>query len=366
MRVAGLFSQPVMNVPTLFDPVRLGALELRNRIVMAPMTRSRAGSDDAPTELAVEYYRQRASAGLIVSEGTQPSANGKGYPRTPGIYTRAQIRGWRAVTDAVHAAGSTMVLQLMHCGRIASRHNKDAGASTVAPSAVRAAGVMYTDSAGAVEFDLPRALTADEIPQVVGEYRDATLRALEAGFDGVELHCASGYLPEQFLSSNTNLRTDRYGGSAANRARLAVEVLATLSEAAGTGRVGLRICPGNHFNDIHDASPPETFAALLDAVRPLGLAYLHLVHLKLPGFDTLELARAHFTGPLIINDSLTYELAQRYVADGVASAASFARPYIANPDLVRRLREGRSLAAFDRSTLYTAGAHGYTDYPPLD
>ena len=353
-------------MPTLFDPVRLGALELANRIVMAPMTRSRAGPGDVPTSLALEYYRQRATAGLIVTEGTQPSANGKGYCRTPGIHSEAQIEGWRAITDAVHGVGARIVLQLMHCGRIASHHNKDLAAVSVAPSAIRAAGTMFTDTAGAVEFDVPHALDLDEIAGVVDEYRVATRNAALAGFDGVELHCASGYLPEQFLSSNSNRRTDAYGGSAANRARFAIEALTAMSAVSGAERVGLRIAPGNGFNDIADEDPHETFATLLDGVRPLGLAYLHLVHLRSPRVDGLELARRHFRGALIINESLTLDLAQHYIGEGIADAASFARWFIANPDLVRRLREGRDIAPFDRRTLYTAGREGYADYPPLE
>jgi N-ethylmaleimide reductase len=352
-------------VPTLFDPVRLGALELSNRIVMAPMTRSRAGPGDVPTALAVEYYRQRATAGLIVTEGTQPSANGKGYCRTPGVHSAEQVEGWRAVVDAVHAAGTQIVLQLMHCGRIASRHNRDPGAETVAPSAIRAAGTMFTDTAGVVELDTPRALALEEIPSVIDEYRTATQNALAAGFDGVELHGASGYLPEQFLSSNSNRRTDRYGGSAVNRARFTLEVLAAMASVIGADRVGLRIAPGNNFNDIADENPTETFATLLERVRPLGLAYLHLVHLRSPRVDGLALARQHFRGPLIINESLTLELAQRYISEGLADAASFARWFISNPDLVRRLRESRELAPFDRRTLYSPGPAGYIDYPPL-
>jgi 2,4-dienoyl-CoA reductase-like NADH-dependent reductase (Old Yellow Enzyme family) len=254
----------------------------------------------------------------------------------------------------------------MHCGRIASRHNKDPGAETVAPSAIRAAGTMFTDTAGAVEFDAPREIASDEIPAVIEEYRTATRNAFAAGFDGVELHGASGYLPEQFLSSNSNRRSDRYGGSAANRARFAIEVLAAMASVAGADRVGLRIGPGNSFNDIADEDPPATFAALLDGVRPLGLAYLHLVHLRTPRVDGIALARQHFRGPLVVNESLTLELAQQYIAAGVADAASFARWYISNPDLVRRLREGRELAPFDRRTLYTAGREGYIDYPALD
>jgi len=333
---------------------------------MSAMTRSRAGAGDVPTDLHVEYYRQRAGAGLIVTEGVQPSPAGKGYCRTPGIYTPEQIRGWRAVTDAVHAAGGRMVLQIMHCGRIGSRYNKDPDAQTVAPSAIRAAGQIYTDAAGMVEFDMPRELATEEIPGVVDEYRQATRNALEAGFDGVELHCANGYLPEQFLCSGTNRRTDRYGGSAANRARFAVEVLEAMCEVAGPERVGLRICPGNTFNDIHHDDPEEAFGVLLDAVNPLGIAYLHLLYLRTLKFDPLALVKAHFRGPIVLNESLTPELARQYVADGTAAAVSFGRYFISNPDLVRRLREGKPLADFDPATLYTPGPRGYVDYPALD
>ncbi|MBK7252236.1 MAG: alkene reductase [Gammaproteobacteria bacterium] len=352
-------------MPTLFDPVRLGDLSLRNRIVMAPMTRSRAGEGDAPTAMNVEYYRQRASAGLIVTEGTQPSANGKGYCRTPGLHTSQQVRAWRAVTDAVHHEGGCIVVQLMHCGRIASHYNKDPGTETVAPSAIRAAGKMYTDAAGMVDFDMPRALALEEIPGVIDEYRQATRLALEAGFDGVELHCGSGYLPEQFLTSGANHRTDAYGGSAANRARFVVETLAAMSEVAGSGRVGLRLRAGNDFNDTHDDDPVETYGTLLEAVNPLGLAYLHLIRMKTPRIHGLELARAHFRGPILLNDGLTPESAQRYLDQGAAAAVSFARHFIGNPDLVRRLREGLPLAEFDRATLYTPGPKGYIDYLTL-
>lgn len=353
-------------MPTLFDPVRLGDLSLRNRIVMAPMTRSRAGAGDAPTEMNVEYYRQRASAGLIVTEGTQPSASGKGYCRTPGIHTPQQVRAWRAVTDAVHREGGCIVIQLMHCGRIASHHNKDSGTETVAPSAIRAAGKMYTDAAGMVEFDEPRALALEEIPGVIDEYRHATRCALAAGFDGVELHCGSGYLPEQFLTRGANHRTDRYGGSAANRARFILEALAAMSEVAGSGRVGLRLRPGNDFNDTSDADPAETYGTLLEAASALDLAYLHLIWLKSPQLDGLALARERYRGSILLNDGLTPEAARQHIANGSAAAVSFARHYIGNPDLVRRLKEGLPLAGFDRATLYTTGPKGYTDYPALD
>jgi len=348
---------------SLFDPVKLGDLELSNRIVMAPMTRSRAGDGDVPTDLNVEYYRQRATAGLIVSEGTQPSANGKGYCRTPGIHTPAQIAGWRKVTDAVHAGGGKIVLQIMHCGRIGVNHNKDADAETVAPSAVRAAGQMFTDTAGMQDFDVPRALETAEIPALIAEFGQATGNAMEAGFDGVELHAASGYLPMQFLSTGTNKRTDAYGGSAKNRVRAVVEMLDAMAKAAGAGRVGIRICPGVSFNDIQDDDPAETYATLLKAIGPMGLAYVHLILLKTPQVDGLAVVKANYSGNLILNDSVTLERGNAMVDTGEAAAVSFARHFLANPDLVRRFREGAELARFDRKTLYTPGAAGYTDYP---
>jgi N-ethylmaleimide reductase len=349
-------------VPGLFDPGRLGRIELANRIVMAPMTRSRADADDAPTDLHVEYYRQRAGAGLIVSEGTQPSPSGKGYCRTPGIHSPRQVEAWRRVTGAVHAAGGRMVLQLMHVGRISSRYNRAADAEAVAPSAIRARGQIFTDTAGMQDFDLPRELSTAEVARVVDEYRQATVNGLAAGFDGVELHAASGYLPMQFLSSGSNRRTDRYGGSAENRVRFVVETLEAMCSAAGADRVGLRICPGNTFNDVLDDDPTETYATLMRAVRPLELAYLHLIYLPNPNVDGLALAREIRPAPLVINESLTFESAQRYVEDGTAEAASFGRFFIANPDLVHRWRTGTPLAQFDRRTLYTPGAKGYTDY----
>ncbi|SMB21121.1 N-ethylmaleimide reductase [Sterolibacterium denitrificans] len=349
---------------TLFDPVQLGELSLRNRIVMAPMTRSRAAAGDVPTDLHVEYYRQRASAGLIVSEGTQPSPNGKGYCRTPGIHSAQQIAAWRAVTDAVHAAGGLMVMQVMHVGRIAHSLNKAADAETVAPSAIRAAGRMYTES-GMQEFAMPRALRTEEIPALIDEYRQATSNALAAGFDGVELHATSGYLPAQFLSTGANRRSDAYGGSVENRIRFVVETLQAMIAAAGAGRVGIRICPGNPFNDLQDDDPAETFSALLQAITPMRLAYLHLVHLPALSVDGLKLVQENYRGNLIINDSLTLDKASRYIAEGTAAAASFGRYYVSNPDLVERFRRGAELADFDAATLYADGPRGYIDYPAL-
>lgn len=349
----------------LFEPLQLGRIGLANRIVMAPMTRSRASSRAVPTDLMVEYYRQRAGAGLIVSEGTAPSRHGIGYCRTPGVYDAEQIGAWRRVTDAVHAAGGCMVLQLMHCGRVCSRHNKAEDAETVAPSAVRAAVRLYTDAAGMQECEMPRALALTEIPRVVDEYGSAGASARAAGFDGVELHCTSGYLPMQFLASNTNLRRDAYGGSASNRARFVIETLEALCGAVGADRVGVRICPGNPFNDVLDPDPAETYGTLLAGIRHLNIAYLHVIRSPLAGFDAFAFTRARFDGPLVLNDGFDLGSAVAAVAADPAVAVSFGRHFIGNPDLVRRMREGLPLAGFDHKTLYSAGAAGYTDYPAV-
>ncbi|AYG45404.1 alkene reductase [Pseudomonas sp. Leaf58] len=347
----------------LFEPVRLGELQLANRIVMAPMTRSRADSQGVPGSDMVSYYRQRATAGLIVAEGTAPSASGLGYCRTPAIYSAEQIAAWRQVTRAVHAEGGRMVLQLMHVGRAASRHNKPQGAATVAPSAIRARTQLFSDTAGMVDTEMPEALTVEGIAGVIDDYRQAALNAREAGFDGVELHCTSGYLPMQFMAAGSNQRSDHYGGSADNRVRFAQEVLAAMAAAIGAGRVGLRLCPGNPYNDIDDSEPAVTSAALCAAVAPLGLAYLHIMRSPVPGLDAFALARRYSPQALILNDGFDAVSAQAALAAGQGAAVSFGRHFIANPDLVERLRHGRPLAGFDRKTLYTPGPHGYSDYP---
>ena len=349
----------------LFDPLQLGDISLANRVIMAPMTRSRASADAVPTPIMVEYYRQRASAGLIVSEGIAPSRHGIGYCRTPGIYNDAQVAVWRQVTDAVHAAGGRIVAQLMHCGRVGSHFNKAPDAETVAPSAVRAAGSIFTDVAGMQEQDMPRALALGEIPDVVGEYATATRLAIHAGFDGVELHCTSGYLPMQFMATNSNLRTDGYGGSAQNRVRFVIETLEAMTQEA-RGRVGMRICPGNPFNDVLDPDPAATYQALLSGSAGLQLAYLHVIRSPLRSLDAFALAREHFGGALILNDGFDGARASKALAEGRGAAVSFARHYIGNPDLVHRLREGLPLAAFDPKSLYTPGQAGYTDYPRAD
>lgn len=355
---------PVMTASDpLFQPLAIGEIDCRNRIVMAPMTRSRADADDRPTALHVEHYAQRASAGLIVTEGVQPSIHGKGYPRTPGLHDAGQVEAWRAVTDAVHARGGRIVAQLMHVGRIASRHNKRPDARTVAPSAIRAEVSLYTDTAGMQPCDGPEALSVADIAETVADYAKAARLAREAGFDGVELHGTSGYLPMQFLAANTNLRTDGYGGSPTHRARFVIEVMEALCEAIGAGRVGLRICPGNPFNDVLDHDPIVTYAALLGALRPLRYAYLHVIAAPGRKLDAFGLARTHHDGVLIVNDGFEPDTARAAVRDGVGDAVSFGRHYVGNPDLAERIAQGLPLASFDRKTLYTPGAKGYTDYP---
>lgn len=352
----------------IFSPVTLGDIALANRIVMAPMTRDRAGPQDEPTAVMTDYYRQRAGAGLIVTEGTQPSPAGKGYWRTPGIHSEAQVDGWRKVAEAVHGEGGRIVMQLMHVGRASVRANKAADADTVAPSAIACPDPIPGPDGVPQPTEMPRALETHEIAGVIGEYVAAARNARRAGMDGVELHCASGYLPMQFLSSNSNRRTDRYGGSAENRVRFVVETLEALAAAIGPGRVGFRICPGVTFNGMADADPAETYAALLRAVDGMGLAYVHLIHVPNAGFDALELVRANWSGPVIENNGLTLDKARALLTEGKADAVSFGYAFIGNPDLVARFRAGAPLAKADRATFYTGhgdDTRGYTDYPAL-
>lgn len=349
---------------TLFTSVQLGALSLSNRVVMAPMTRSRAGADGLPTDVMVDYYGQRATAGLIISEGIAPSEDGRGYCRTPGIYNGQQIEAWNQVTRAVHEKGGCIVAQIMHVGRVANVLNKASGSETVAPSAIRARGEMYTDVRGMQPFDLPRALAQNEIASVIADYRKATENAFTAGFDGVELHCTSGYLPAQFLCTGTNKRTDDYGGSVANRARFVLEVLEAMAGVDGAQRVGMRICPDNPFNDLQDDDPQQTFEYLLNEVSALGLSYLHAIRFPSGRVDSIALGQRYFGGRLIGNESYSFDEAEAAVAAGELAAVSFGRHFIANPDLIERLQCGKELAAFDPQTLYTPGAEGYSSYPP--
>lgn len=350
---------------TLFTPVTLGSIALANRIVMAPMTRDRAGPGDVPTDLMVEYYAQRASAGLIVTEGVQPSAVGKGYWRTPGIHSAEQIAGWRKVADAVHARGGRIVMQLMHCGRVVVAANRGFDADVIAPSA--AACPVQVPGPDGVPADcvMPRAILADEIPALVEGYAQAARNAVAAGLDGVELHCASGYLINQFLNPASNQRTDEYGGPAENRIRFPLMVLKAMAAAIGPGRVGFRISPGNPYNGMDPADPAATFVPFVKAADELGLAYLHVVDMGLPEFDALAVLRANFGGPIITNNNLKPDSAAALLAAGRAEAVSFGRAFIANPDLVERIAAGAPLAKPNYALLYTGEDQGYTDYPAL-
>ncbi|MBR0715142.1 alkene reductase [Bradyrhizobium liaoningense] len=348
---------------SLFNPVRLGKVDILNRFVMAPMTRSRANADGSPGSLTATYYAQRANAGLIITEGVFPSADGKGYVRTPGIETEAQIAGWRAVTTAVHDAGGRIFMQLMHTGRISHPLLQPEGKAPVAPSAIRPQGQSWTDE-GQKDFVTPRALTTDEVKDVIAAYRRATRNALAAGFDGVELHGATGYLPEQFLSSGTNRRTDAYGGSLENRARFILETLAAMIEEAGPGRVGLKISPDMNFNDIKDDAPEETYGYLVAHLNAKDMAYLH-VALFGTTKDYHALLRPRFGGAYIVGGGLTRDSAEPLLREGKADAVAFGSSFLANPDLPERFRRNAPLNQPDRATFYTPGANGYTDYPTL-
>ncbi|MEC9424165.1 MAG: alkene reductase [Actinomycetota bacterium] len=357
-------------MPRLMDPARFGELDLANRVVMAPMTRSRATIDGYATELMAGYYGARATAGLIVTEGIAPSEVGKGYCRTPVLDGPDRVPAWRRVTDAVHAGGGRIVAQAMHCGRVAHVGNKAPGADTVAPTAIRAQGLMYTDEEGMQPFDDPRELATEEVATVVGEYRRFAALAADAGFDAVELHGTSGYLPAQFLCTGTNRRTDRYGGTVEGRIRFPVEVLEAMVEEIGAGRVALRICPGNPFNDLVDDRPEdieETFRAFLTAIRPFGLAYLHVIrrHPGDPGvvLDNVAMARKFHDGAIIANDSYDAVEADSEINTERCDAVSFGRHFLATPDLVARIVNGRKPERFDPKTLYTQGPSGYTEFP---
>lgn len=355
---------------TLFEPFTLGATSLKNRVVMAPMTRSRA-IDGLPNDLMAEYYAARAGAGLIITEGTAPSPNGLGYPRIPGAWSDAQRDGWRAVTDAVHAAGGRIALQLMHVGRIGHPLNLPDGAELVAPSAVAAAGQMYTDAQGPQPHPTPRAMTADDLAQARDEYVHAAKLGVEAGFDLVELHAANGYLLDQFLHPQSNRRTDDYGGSPENRNRFVLEVARAVGEAIGVDRVGVRLSPYGAFNDLSAFDGIDgQFVALAKGLGGLGLAYIHVVDHSAMGAPPVPDAikagiREAFGGTIILSGGYDRARADADLKADRGELVAFGRPYIANPDLVRRLKEGAPLAEPDHGTFYTPGPKGYTDYPAL-
>jgi len=356
---------------TLFSPLRVGEIDLANRIVMAPLTRNRAAPGQVPSTLAIDYYRQRATAGLIISEATQISPAGQGYLDTPGIYNAEQVAAWRRITAAVHAEGGRMVAQLWHVGRISHVSLQPEGQAPVSSTARRADTKTFTSN-GFVDVSTPRALRTDEIPALIASYRHAARCALDAGFDGVEVHGANGYLIEQFLRDSINDRSDEYGGSIANRARLLVEVMQAVAGEIGGGRTGLRLSPVTPANDAaQDSNPQALFEHALTQLAPLQLAFIEVVEGQTAGprdfapFDYAAL-RSRFNGPWMVNNGYQRQMALDAVATGAADLVSFGRPFICNPDLVRRLRENAAWNALDPSTLYGGGAKGYTDYPTLD
>jgi N-ethylmaleimide reductase len=352
----------------LFSPISLGRLRLPNRIVMAPLTRNRAAPGDVPRSMHATYYSQRATAGLIITEASPISPQGVGYPGTPGIYSEAQIAGWQTVTEAVHDAGGHIFQQLWHVGRISHPDLQPGGTVPVAPSAIRPEGEAFTAS-GMQPFVTPRALETEEIQAIVAQYAVAARNALQAGFDGVEVHAANGYLIDQFLRDGSNRRTDDYGGSLENRSRILREVLHVVCEAVGAERVGVRISPENSFNDMHDSQPQETFESVAGLLGGLGPAYLHVVEGDMvSGQKRLDYGRirAAFKGIYMANCRYDLPRAQQAISTGAADMVSFGALYIANPDLVKRFRTGAALNEPDPETYYGGDEHGYIDYPFLD
>jgi N-ethylmaleimide reductase len=359
-----------MTEKTLFDAYALGDLILANRVVMAPLTRNRAGAGLVPTDLTATYYAQRASAGLIITEATQVSPQAQGYQDTPGLYTPEQISAWRQVTDAVHDKGGKIFVQLWHVGRVSHVSVQPGGAAPVAPSAIRAQAKTFVNNTF-VDVSEPRALAAEEIPGIVESFRQAAANAMAAGFDGVEVHGANGYLLDQFLRETANLRTDAYGGSVERRARLLLEVATAVAEEIGVGRTGVRISPVSSASGIvPSANEQAQFEYLTERLSALGIAYLHVVEGATAGprdampfdFDAL---RSRFKQTYLANNGYTTALADARLQRGQIDLAAFGRDFIANPDLVRRLKTGAPLAQLNPATLYGGGAEGYTDYPSL-
>lgn len=354
----------------LFSTTSLGPCTLQNHLVMAPMTRSRA-TGNIPSALMAEYYAQRGSAGLIITEGTSPSPNGLGYPRIPGIFSAAQVAGWKLVTAAVHAKGAKIFIQFMHCGRVGHPLNLPAGARIIAPSAVAAAGDMYTDSGGLKPHPVPQAMTEADIKATIEEFAQAAKNAVAAGFDGVELHGANGYLLEQFIRPNSNQRTDRYGGSIENRARFVLEVADAVIKAIGKEKVAIRLSPFGVFNDmpLYDAMEAD-YAWLAQQLNARGLVYIHLVDHSSMGAPQVPASmkaafRNVFKGKLILSGGYDAARAESDLAAGKCDLIAVGKPFLANPDLVARWKTGAAVNAPDMDTFYTPGAKGYTDYPAL-
>ncbi len=360
-----------MTVPSLFDSYRLGSMALTNRIVMAPLTRNRADANNVPSALAVEYYAQRASAGLLITEASPISQQGQGYQDTPGIWSDAQVAAWRRVTDAVHAAGGHIVIQLWHVGRISHSSLQPGGGAPVAPSALRAEAKTYVNNSFE-DVSTPRALEIGEIAGIIADYRKAAANAVKAGFDGVEVHAANGYLIEQFLKDGANSRTDAYGGSIVNRTRFLLEVMDAVIAEIGAERTALRLSPVSPANGISESNPQALFNHVLEELEKRHPLYVHVVEGATggprdiaPDFSFDEL-RHRFTGPWMVNNGYDKALASSTIAEGKADLVAFGRPFISNPDLVERLRLDAPLNELDRGTLYGGGAKGYVDYPTLD
>lgn len=351
----------------LFTPTTLGKLQLKNRIVMAPMTRSRA-TGNVPNELMKQYYADRASAGLIITEGASPSPNGLGYARIPGMFSDEQVKEWKQVNDAVHAKGGKIFIQLMHTGRISHSANMAAGTKIVAPSAIAAPGEVWTDSSGMQPHPTPAAMSEADIAATIAEYANASKRAVEAGFDGVEVHAANGYLIDQFLNTATNQRTDKWGGSVENRIRFAVEVAKASAAAIGAERVGMRISPYGAFNGtVADAKTDALYLRLIEELNKIGLVYIHVVDHSSMGAPEVspELKtkiRANFKGKYILSGGYDAAKANADLDAQKGDLVAFGRPFISNPDLVSKLQNGTTLTAPDFSTFYTPGEKGYTDY----
>lgn len=363
---------------SLFEPLKLGDLNLRNRIIMAPLTRMRSKQPGSiPYSMNAEYYTQRASAGLIISEATQVSQQGQGYPATPGIYSPLQVAGWKLVTDAVHQKNGKIFLQLWHVGRISHSSYQPEGALPVAPSAIKPSGKTFTAAWKQVDYETPQVLEIHQIKAIVDDYRKASLNAKEAGFDGVEIHGANGYLLDQFLQDGSNKRQDQYGGSIANRARFLLEVVDAVLEVWDKGRVGIRFSPYGTFNDMSDSDPIALFGYLLEEISKQELAYVHMIEPRATmagGNDALaadapcatELFRKKFSGCFISAGGYSPEIAQEAVASGLVDAVAFGRLYIANPDLPERIKMGAVLNPYHRATFYGGAEKGYIDYPFLN
>lgn len=355
----------------LFQPGRIGSIEVKNRVVMAPLTRCRAdeaGGDIPGSEMNVTYYVQRANAGLIISEGTQVAPAGKGYMATPGIYSDAQVQGWKTITKAVHEAGSKIIAQIWHVGRI-THPELTGGPHPIAPSPIKPNVVAYTHK-GKVDVPVPHELSTDEIKVVVEEFRKGAANAMKAGFDGVEIHGANGYLVDQFLRDGANQRTDQYGGSIENRARFALEVVDAVIAEIGAGKVGIRLSPVTPFNDLSDSNPQGVFGYLIEQLNKRGIGFIHMIEgstggdREVPGFD-YAWARKTFKGTYMVNNGYTREMAINALETGAADAVSFGRAYISNPDLVQRLKLNTPLAEGNPQTYYVPGPEGYIDYPAL-